>query len=74
MFSVQVNEKDGIQENIFLLLLNKRSHTPATPYSKVIITAKKNGIATPTIGNSAYKGKRRNMGYFRHSNRLSESS
>ncbi len=74
MFSLQVNEKDDIQENIFSLLLNEHHHTPASPDSKVMTTAKKNGIAIPTIGTSAYKGKRRSMGYFRHSNRLSESS
>ena len=70
MFSVQVSEKDGIQENIFSLLLDKRNHTPTIPNSKVITTAKRNGMAIPTIGNSTHKGKRCNMGYFRHSIQL----
>ena len=74
MFSLQVNEKDVIREIFFSLLLNKCNHTPAIPDSKVITTAKRNGTAIPTIGNSVYKGKRRSAGYFRHNNRLSESS
>lgn len=55
MFSLQVNEKDVIREIFFSLLLNKCNHTPAIPDSKVITTAKRNGTAIPTIGNSVYK-------------------
>ena len=66
--------KKTLFEKVFSLLLNKCNHTPAIPDSKVITTAKRNGTAIPTIGNSVYIGKRRSAGYFRHNNRLSESS
>ena len=56
--------KRRYSRNIFSLPLNKCNHTPAIPDSKVITTAKRNGTAIPTIGNSVYKGKRRSAGFF----------